>query len=67
MDGTGAARGAHAWLWARAATPRIDVGRPSASHCTREESVHSMALLERYRAAVERNEFSVFLFWRGLW
>ena len=23
--------------------------------------------LELYRAAVERNEFSVFLFWRGLW
>ena len=32
---------------------------------TREE--YSMVLLERYRAAVERNEFSVFLFWRGLW
>ena len=28
---------------------------------------YSMVLLERYRAAVERNEFSVFLFWRGLW
>ena len=23
--------------------------------------------MERYRAAVEANDFSVFVFWRGLW